>query len=327
MKVLVTGGAGYIGSFMVKALLDRGVNVVVLDNLERGHRQAVDSRAEFIEGDIKDSEKLKQLFLKDHFEAILHFAGYISVEESTKNPSIYEENNVLGSEKLFTIALREGKVNKFIFSSSAAVYGNPIKIPIPEDHPTSPTSPYGRTKMLTEQTLTRLRKNNPLISFASLRYFNAAGASLNGKLGEDHEPETHIIPLAIKAATEGSQFSLFGVDYDTFDGTCIRDYIHVLDLVEAHLLGLDKISKEPGGYIYNVGTGIGYSNRQVIDMVKKITARKVHLVEKERRSGDAKTLIADPSKIKKELSFSPKYSDLQTIVKTAWQWHSKKFQI
>lgn len=325
MKLLVTGGAGYIGSFMVKALIERGDDVFVLDNLERGHKEAVDIPAQFIQGDIRSEEGLDKIFSEENIDAILHFAGLISVEESTKNPQIYEDVNVRGSEILFRTAQKHG-VKNFIFSSSAAVYGNPTEIPISEEHAKNPTSPYGKSKLETELNLIKLRDEDPDISFACLRYFNASGASLDGSMGEAHDPETHIIPLAIKAAKQGKDFKLFGTDYDTPDGTCVRDYIHVLDLVEAHLLALKNITEEKDGYFYNVGTGAGVSNKEVVEMVKKVSGLNLNIVEAERRAGDADKLIADATKIAEELGFSPKHSDLLTIVKSAWKWHSSRVE-
>lgn len=324
MKILVTGGAGYIGSFMIKGLLDRGDEVTVFDNLERGHKDAVDSRAKFIKGDVKNSQDLESLFGNTIFDAAIHFAGLIAVGESEENPDLYYQNNVVGSKNFFGAAINKGKIKKFIFSSSAAVYGNPIKIPIPEDHPKNPTSEYGKNKLAVEKFLTQIRKNNPEISFTALRYFNAAGAALDGSMGENHNPETHIIPKIFSALSLGDSFKLFGSDYKTKDGTCVRDYIHVLDLVDAHVLAIEKLNKSPGDYFYNVGTGNGYSNKEVIEMVRKVSGRDFQVVEEVRRPGDADSLIADPSKIKQELGFAPKYSDLETVVSSAWQWHNKK---
>lgn len=327
MRVLVTGGAGYIGSFMVRVLIDRGYVVEVFDNLERGHEDAIDTRAKFFKGDIKNVSDLESVFGSNKFDAVMHFAGLISVEESTKNPDEYYQNNVIGSQNLFDAAIKIGRVDKFIFSSSAAVYGNPSKVPIPENHPKNPTSEYGKNKLEIERTLVSIQKEDPSISFAALRYFNAAGAELDGSLGENHNPETHIIPLAIKAVIMGSEFDLFGTDYDTPDGTCIRDYIHVLDLVESHILALVKLEKSTGAYVYNVGAGNGYSNREVINMIEKVSGKKINVAERERRTGDADRLIADPTKIKNELGFLPKYSDIETIVESAWKWHSNKLKI
>lgn len=327
MKVLVTGGAGYIGSFMSKILLDKGYDVIVFDNLERGHKEAIDSRVKFIKGDIKNLPELERLFSENNIDVIMHFAGYISVEESTKYPSLYRQNNIIGSENLFNTAINKGNVKIFIFSSSAAVYGNPIKIPIPEDHLTNPTSPYGETKLKVEEILGSLRQDNPSIGFACLRYFNACGAALDASMGEDHNPETHIIPLAIASLLEDKEFNLYGINYDTADGTCVRDYIHVLDLADAHVKVMERLIDKKEGFICNVGTGNGYSNKQVIDAIEKVSGKKVKIREAERRAGDADVLIADPSKINKELGFSPQYSDIETIVKTAWQWHKKNLKI
>ncbi len=322
MKILVTGGAGYIGSFMTKTLLDKGYEVTVFDNLERGHIEAIDKRAGFVKGDIRNDNDLEIVF-KNKFDSVIHFAGLIAVGESEEEPDLYYQNNVVGSKKLFDTAYNTGKINKFIFSSSAAVYGNPVKIPIPEDHPKDPTSAYGRNKLEIEESLSRLKKDHPEVSFAALRYFNAAGATLDGLMGEEHVPETHIIPNVINALLKDQAFSLFGDDYKTKDGTCVRDYIHVLDLVEAHLLALKKLNTN-GAYFYNVGTGRGYSNNEVIKTVEKVSGRKVNVHVSSRRAGDTDELVADPSKIKTELGFVPKYSDLETIVRSAWIWHTKQ---
>lgn len=322
MKILLTGGAGYIGSITSKALLDKGFEVTVFDNLERGHDCAIDSRAKFVRGDLKSLDDLEKVFSESKFDAVFHFAGYISVEESEKEPEKYRENNILGSKNLFDKALEHG-VLKVIFSSTAAVYGNPQEIPIPEDHVKNPTSEYGRTKLATENYLTELREKNNDFSFVCLRYFNACGALLDGSMGEKHLPETHIIPLAIKAAREGREFKLFGTDYDTPDGTCLRDYIHVLDLAEAHILAFEKIKNESGGSFYNVGTGKGYSNREIAEKVSEVSGSNLKIIEEGRRPGDADKLIADPSKIKNELGFSPKYSDIDTIIESAWKWHNR----
>lgn len=327
MKILVTGGAGYIGSFMARRLLERGDEVIVLDNFSRGYKEAVDARARLIEGDVLDENLIDSLFTENRFDSILHFAGYISMAESMENPSMYFKNNVFGALRLIENAVKNN-VGSFIFSSTAGIYGNPIKALIPEDHPTSPTNPYGESKLMVEKILSWYNKIYGL-NFASLRYFNAAGASLDARLGEKHNPETHIVPLAIKSVLENSEFSLYGNDYNTKDGTCIRDYIHVIDLVESHVLVLDELIKDGNlptgrqGLFYNVGSGKGYSNKQVLEMVKKVSGVYFKIKISGRRPGDAEVLIADPSKIKRELNFEPKYSDLETIVKTAWEWHKK----
>lgn len=319
MRVLVTGGAGYIGSFMTVSLLNRNYEVIVLDNLKRGRREVIDSRALFVEGDVLDKNFLHDLFSNNKIDTILHFAGLISMEESVQNPNLYMENNFVGSANLVQSAV-ENNIKKIIFSSTAGVYGNPVKIPIPEDNPANPTNPYGESKLKVEEFLNEFEKLHGL-NFVSLRYFNAAGASLDGKMGEDHTPETHIIPLAIKAVLDRKEFNLYGTDYPTDDGTCIRDYIHVLDLVEAHILAMNMLEKRTGGFFYNVGTGNGFSNRQVLNAIESVSGEKIKIVEKDKRPGDATTLIADPSKIKKELGFETRYSDLQTIVGSAYKWH------
>ncbi len=321
MKILVTGGAGYIGSFMVKRLFERGDEVIVVDSLERGHEENIDKRAIFIKANLWDWNKLEEVFKNHKVDAVIHFAGLISMEESMRDPGIYFYNNTGGTLELIEHA-RKNDVRYFIFSSTAGVYGSPIKTPIPEDHQTFPTNPYGESKLMVEKMLSWYNKIYGL-NFACLRYFNAAGASLDGSMGENHEPETHIIPLAIKAALENLEFSLYGNDYNTPDGTCIRDYIHVIDLVESHLLALEKLKKESGAYIYNVGTGFGYSNKEVLETIKKISGKDFKIKISAKRPGDAENLIADPSKIRSELGFEPKYSDLKIIVDSAWKWHNK----
>jgi|SRR3989344_581382 len=324
MKILVTGGAGYIGSFMVKSLVDGGDDVVVVDNLEKGHKEAVGERARLIVGDLRNKDFVEKVFFENQFDTVVHFAGYISMAESVGNPYIYFDNNVNSSLNIME-AMVKNKVKNIIFSSTAGVYGNPIHSPITEDHPKNPTNPYGESKLMVERILNWYHKIHNL-NFTSLRYFNASGASMDGGMGEDHVPETHIISNAINAAIEKKEFSLYGDDYSTPDGTCIRDYIHVLDLVDAHILAMSKVSKENGGYFYNVGAGRGYSNKEVIEMVKKISGLDIKIKIVGRRPGDADTLVADSTKIKAELGFYPKYSDLETIVKSAWKWHKRNLE-
>ncbi len=321
MKILVTGGAGYIGSFMAKQLLDSGHTVVVVDSLEKGKRDAVDTRAKLLIGNLDDSQFLESV-LQEGFEVVIHFAGSIEVGESMQDPKKYFDNNTF-----VTLGLLEGmrayNTKKIIFSSTAAVYGNPMKTPIPEDHPKNPTSPYGDSKYMTERLL-HWYQDIYGISYVSLRYFNACGAALDGSLGEAHVPETHIIPNAISAVLDKGKFSLFGNDYQTQDGTCIRDYIHINDLITAHVLAIEKLEKETGGFTYNVGTGRGYSNKEVLDMVKKVSGVAIEVVVEPRRFGDPEVLIADPENIQRDLGFTPKHSDLETIVKSAWEWHKNK---
>lgn len=318
MKIIVTGGGGYIGSFMAQALCNRGEEVYVLDNFERGYRNAVDTRAKIYEGDLLDKTFVAKTINEINPEAIIHFAGLISVGESVRNPGLYFESNIMGALNLLE-EIKEKNV-KFIFSSTAAVYGNPVEVPIPESHPKKPTSPYGVSKLMVEDIL---KWYNQIygFSFTALRYFNASGAALDGKLGERHNPETHIIPNAIFSAIKKTPFSLFGTNYDTPDGTCVRDYIHVLDLTEAHLLALDHMGETSSSF-FNVGTGRGYSNLEVITMVERVSGIRLTIEEKERREGDPNELIADPSQIKDALGFEPKNSDLETIISTAFKWHS-----
>lgn len=321
MKILVTGGAGYIGSFMTKRLLERGDEVVVVDSLERGHKEYIDSKAKFLEGNLLD-ESFVNLIFKDKFDGVIHFAGFISMGESMENPNLYFQNNIFASLKILEAMSKTGNDN-FIFSSSAGVYGNPIRIPIPEDHQTIPENPYGESKLMVEKIMKWYGATKNLHTVA-LRYFNASGAALDAAIGENHNPESHIIPNVIKALLENREFSLFGTDYKTKDGTCVRDYIHVLDLVEAHVLAMEKLRSSFGNYVYNVGTGNGFSNKEIVEMVERIAGQKVKVKYDKRRPGDADELIADAQKIKAELGFSPKYSDLETIIKTAWEWHKKQ---
>lgn len=325
MNILVTGGAGYIGSFMIKRLLQDSHSVTVIDSLERGHKEAVDPRAVLKVGNLSDISFIAEVFKNSNFDTIIHFAGFISMEESMKNPFMYFQNNTYNALNLLDQAVKNN-VKKIIFSSTAGVYGNPIKTPISENHPTNPENPYGESKLMFEKILSWYQKVYGM-NFVALRYFNACGASLNSDLGEMHEPETHIIPNAIISLLNNKQFSLFGSDYKTPDGTCVRDYIHVLDLVEAHVLAMNKLQRDSGGFYYNVGTGKGYSNKEVLDMVKKVSQRDLDINMAARRQGDADFLVADVTKIANELQFAPKHSDLETIIKTAWEWHRRNLEM
>lgn len=322
MKVLITGGAGYIGSNMVKRLLDEGHNVVVADNLERGHKNFIDSRATFVQGNLLDKAYIDSLFANNQFDCVMHFAAYIAVGESMLEPGLYFTNNVSTTVALLE-AMRQHNVKKFIFSSTGTVYGTPDVNPIPETHKKNPENPYAESKLMVERILHWYYQIHGIGS-AVLRYFNASGAALDGSMGEDHDPETHLIPNAINAALHNTPFNLYGDDYSTPDGTCVRDYIHVLDLIEAHILTLKKLEEQNGEYIYNVGTGKGSSNKEVVEMVKKISGKEFPVEIKERRPGDVQETVADARKIQEELHFTPKYSDLETIIKTAWEWHAKK---
>ncbi len=317
---LVTGGAGYIGSHVVKGLLRQGHYPIVYDNLQAGHRTAVKD-ALFIQGDLADSEKLRQTFRSHPIDSVMHFSADSLVGESVRDPLKYFKNNVKNSIQLIEI-LEECNIKKFIFSSSAAVYGEPKKIPIPEDHPCVPTNPYGETKLIFEKVLKSFYEARKL-DYISLRYFNAAGADPEGELGEDHSPETHLIPVGLVAALNGESIPVFGTDYETPDGTCIRDYIHVTDLAEAHILALGRLQEGGVSGVYNLGNGNGYSVREVIDTIRKVTRKKIVSVESQRRAGDPAQLVASSEKIKGDLGWIPKYPDLETIVETAWQWHKK----
>lgn len=319
--ILVTGGAGYIGGFMVRKLVEKGHTVIAIDNLSRNDKPELPENVNFVQGSIGDHETLTNLFRSSHIDGVIHFAAYISMAESMKDPYIYFEDNVYSTLVLLE-EMKNHNINNIIFSSTAGVYGNPTQLPIREDHPKNPTNPYGQSKLMVEQILSWYQKIHG-ISFTALRYFNACGASLDGAYGENHQPETHIIPRAMQTLLSNEPFELFGRDYATFDGTCVRDYIHVLDLVEAHVLALEKIIENPSGKIYNVGTGKGFSNSEILKTIEEVTGRKMNIIEKERRPGDANELVADVSRIAAELGFSPQYSDIRTIVESAWKFHSR----
>ncbi len=317
MKILVTGGAGYIGSFTVRQLQKKGHEVVVFDNLVYGHKEAIN--CPLIIGDLSTQELLEKVSRDGKFEAVVHFAAFIAAAESMENPAKYYRNNVCGSLNLFE-AMVKNNIKKLVFSSTAAVYGNPIHIPIPEDDPKNPTNVYGQTKLIIEQILQDFDSAYDLKSIR-IRYFNAAGAALDGSIGENHHPETHIIPLSLTAAQEDKVFKIYGDDYPTPDGTCIRDYIHVLDLASAHILALEALNKKANSNYYNTGTGSGFSNKQVVEMVKKVTGKDFKVEIAPRRLGDPSELVAACGKIKKELGWQPQYSDLETIVRSAAKWH------
>jgi UDP-glucose 4-epimerase len=320
-QILVTGGCGYIGSFMVRALKSQGYTPIVIDNLERGKRDTISPDISFYQGNVSDRELLNKIHLEHQILGVIHFAGYISMKESTEKPELYFEKNTHETKLLLDNLISIG-IKKIIFSSTAGVYGNPERVPIKEDDKKEPTNPYGESKLMSEKMLHWYQKAHN-IDHVILRYFNACGADLNGDFGESHNPETHIIPVALNSMLDGAEFSIYGNDYNTPDGTCVRDYIHVLDLVNAHLLALERILKESGGYTYNVGTGQGYSNKEIVSMIEQVTGKNVKVIDKERRPGDADALVADVGKIKEELNFEPKYSDLRTIIDSAWKWHSK----
>lgn len=322
MRILVVGGAGYIGSHMVKMLLDAGHEVITLDNLSSGHRDAV-LGGTFIEGDLADTACLNQLFGSYQPEAVMHFASYIQVGESVRKPDIYYRNNVTNTLNLLDTMLEFG-VKKFIFSSTAAVFGEPDYVPIDEAHPNRPLNPYGRSKWMIEQVLADYDKAFDFRSVC-LRYFNAAGADPEGRLGERHDPETHLIPLILQAASgRRENIQVFGRDYDTPDGTCIRDYIHIVDLCSAHLAALEYLNKGGSSDRFNLGNGSGFSVQEVIDAVENVSGKQVTVIDGPRREGDPARLVADAKRAKNILAWHPEYTSLETIVRHAWQWESKQ---
>jgi len=321
MKVLVVGGAGYIGSHMVKMLFLAGHDVVTLDNLSNGYEDAV-KYGEFVKGDIADVELLNRLFSETVFDGVMHFASYIQVGESVEKPSMYYKNNVTNTQVLLDAMVEHG-IKNFIFSSTAATFGEPEYVPIDEAHPQKPINPYGHSKLMVEQILADFDHAYGLKS-VSLRYFNAAGADADGELGERHIPETHLVPLVLQAASgRRDSIAIFGTDYDTPDGTCGRDYIHINDLCIAHLLGLEHLVAGGDSKAYNMGNGQGYSIKEVIDVAKKVTGTDFEVKLAERRDGDPAKLVADSSLLQKELGWSPQYADLETIIRHAWEWEQK----
>jgi UDP-glucose 4-epimerase len=318
MAILVTGGAGYIGSHTVMELLRHGHEPIVYDNLQTGHRKAVRD-ARLIEGDLADLERLEETFRSFSIEAVIHFAADSLVGESMEDPLKYFVNNVKNSIQLLETMVRFD-VKKIVFSSSAAVYGEPQEVPITEEHPCHPTNPYGETKWIFEKGLQALHRSGK-IDYISLRYFNAAGADPGGELGEDHTPETHLIPICITSALKGRTVPIYGTNYDTPDGTCLRDYIHVTDLALAHLLALKSLGHEGTSGVYNLGNGSGYSVREVVRTVERVTGKKISTIESPPRPGDPARLVAGSDRIRKALGWVPKYPEVERIVETAYRWH------
>ncbi|MCQ2735064.1 MAG: UDP-glucose 4-epimerase GalE [Alphaproteobacteria bacterium] len=315
--ILVMGGAGYIGSHTVKHLLDNGYEVVVADNLIYGHREAVDKRAQFVLADLADIESLEQLFQNHKIDAVVHFAAFAYVGESVEAPEKYYYNNVVGTLNLLKIMLAHG-VKKIVFSSTCATYGEPHYTPIDEKHNQTPINPYGRSKLMIEQIFADYEKSYGL-QYIALRYFNAAGCSADGSIGESHMPETHLIPLVLQAISGQHQnIKVFGSDYDTPDGTCIRDYIHVEDLALAHRLALEKLGQFSG--CINLGTGVGTSVKEIIIAAEEVSHKKCPVEYVSRRAGDPARLFADNRKAKEILGWYPKYIDIKEIIRTAWNW-------
>lgn len=322
MNVLVTGGAGYIGSHTVRALLAAGHHVVVLDNLSRGHKGAVPKEVPLYIEDIHHIDKVEGILKDQQIDAVMHFAAHSQVGESMENPTIYYDNNVVGSYSLLE-AVRRAGVKYFVFSSTAAVYGEPEKTPITEDMPYQPTNVYGQTKLMIETMLAQFSRAYGL-RYVALRYFNAAGADASGEIGEDHTPETHLIPLILEAALgKRDSIKIFGTDYPTPDGTCIRDYIHVTDLADAHVRALKYLADGGASQYFNLGSQHGFSVRQMIDAAKKVTGRDFPVIEDKRRAGDPAVLIASSEKIRKITGWQPQHSDVETIIRDAWNWHQR----
>ncbi len=321
-RILVTGGAGYIGSHVVKALGDKGYAVVVYDNLSKGHQDAV-LHGKLVVGDLADTKLLDQTVKELNPDGVMHFAAFIEVGESVSNPIKYYQNNVANTLNLLNVLVKH-QVDKFIFSSSAAVYGNPEKVPITEDEKINPINPYGQSKAIVERALKDL---STAIEFRhiSLRYFNAAGADPEARIGERHNPESHLIPLILKAAKgERQSIRVYGTDYPTPDGSCIRDYIHIEDLVDAHLLSLRHLLDGGKSDYFNCGYGYGYSVKEVVDIARKVTGIGLVVEETGRRAGDPPMLVAESSKLKQKLNWKPKCDSLEYIIKTAWEWEKKQ---
>jgi UDP-glucose 4-epimerase len=316
--ILVTGGAGYIGSHAVKELRKRGDQPLVYDNLSTGHQWAV-KKDELIERDLADREYVRSVLEKEKPIAVMHFAASSLVGESVERPELYFRNNVINTFSLLE-AMLTGGVKHFIFSSSAAVYGNPHQVPIPEDHPLEPVNPYGEGKAFVEKALSWYGKIHGL-KYVSLRYFNAAGADPEGELGEAHDPETHLIPRILEVALgKRPSIEIYGTDYDTPDGTCIRDYIHVTDLAQAHILALKALLNDHPSCVYNLGNQKGFSVNEVVEAAREVTGHPIPTKESPRRPGDPPVLVASSERIKKELGWKPRYDDLKTIIETAWRW-------
>lgn len=318
--VLVTGGAGYIGSHAVKALRAAGHAVVVYDDLSAGHRAAVRG-VPLVEGDVRDAARLEAALRRHGASAVMHFAGLLSVEESVREPARYYDHNVRGGLSVLD-AMRAAGVDRLVLSSSCAVYGNPVTTPIDEDHPTEPINAYGSSKLAVERALRDYGRAYGLQSIA-LRYFNAAGADPDGDLGEDHDPEIHLIPRALDAARGGAPLRVFGDDYPTPDGTCQRDYVHVADIAEAHVRALDAPAPGDGARVYNLGTGTPHSVREVIRSVERVTGRRVPVEAAPRRAGDPPVLFAAAGRIERDLDWRPTHTALDDIVATAWRWHER----
>ena len=321
MTVLVLGGAGYVGSHAVDMLLKRGYDVAVVDNLVTGHRESVPANVRFYEGDVRDHAFLASVFEKENIEGIMHFCAYSLVGESMQKPLMYFNNNVGGAQVILE-TMEEFGVKHIVFSSTAATFGIPEKSPISEKTPQKPINPYGESKLIMEKMM-KWQSQATDMTYVALRYFNVAGAKDDGSIGEAHKNETHLIPIILQTALGQREFiTIYGDDYHTPDGTCIRDYIHVTDLAQAHILAVEYLMKGGKSDIFNLGNGVGFSVREVIEKAKEVTQKDIKVVEESRRSGDPAVLIASSDKAKTVLGWKPEYDDLGTIIKTAWKWHS-----
>ncbi len=320
MAILVCGGAGYIGSHAVHALVEKGEQVVIVDNLQTGHRGALNPAAKFYEGDIRDTAVLDKIFTENKIEAVIHFAANSLVGESMEKPLLYFNNNVYGMQVLLEAMVRHG-VDKIVFSSTAATYGEPKRVPIHEDDETCPTNTYGETKLTMEKMMKWVSRANG-VRYVSLRYFNAAGALPDGSIGEDHKTETHLIPLILQVPTgRRDHITVFGDDYPTPDGTCLRDYIHVVDLADAHVLALEYLRKGGASDIFNLGNGQGFSVKEMIAAAEKATGRSIKVEIGARRAGDPAQLIASSEKARTVLGWKPQFTDVEQVIGTAWKWH------
>lgn len=320
MTILVLGGAGYIGSHGVDQLIEKGYQVVVVDNLQTGHKEAIHKEARFYQGDIRDKAFLQDIFKKEDIDGVLHFAANSLVGESMEQPLTYFNNNVYGTQVVLEV-MEEFDVKKIVFSSSAATYGEAKVMPIAESAPTNPTNPYGETKLMMEKMLKWCDEAYQM-NYVALRYFNVAGAKINGQIGEDHIPETHLIPLVLQTALgQRAELSIFGNDYDTPDGTCIRDYVHVQDLIAAHILALEYLEAGNSSNIFNLGSSTGFSVQEIVEAARKITGKEIPTKVEARRAGDPSTLVAASQKAQDTLGWKPEYTTMDTIIESAWNWH------
>lgn len=321
MSILVTGGAGYIGSHAVYQLIDQGLDVVIVDNLQTGHRGAIHPKAKFYEGDLRNRDFMREVFRKESIEGVIHFAANSLVGESMEKPLQYYDNNVYGTQILLESMIDAG-VKYIVFSSTAATYGEPEAVPITEKMPTVPTNTYGETKLAMENMMKWCEQAHG-IRFVSLRYFNVAGARSTGEIGEDHNPETHLIPVVLETALgKREKITIFGDDYPTKDGTCIRDYIHVEDLIDAHILALDYLKNGGQSDIFNLGSSQGFSVKEIVEMAREVTGKEIRAEIGPRRAGDPSILIASSEKAKKILGWKPSRTNIEQIIKDAWNWHS-----